>query len=720
MSSNALNIGLPDSGASNLSSFGITLLDSAPRLRINVRVHNQTSRGETWWIVENNETGVSYRLDAKAYAIVERLDGETPVSKILANLSMQDDINEQQALALITQLQQAGLLLGQGEYLDGQPGLQKPSAKWANKFKNPLAVRIPLWDPDRFLTRTTPMLDRCITHFSIAALALIVLAGFIVACQQFTALSNYGLSRAGELSSLLLLVMTYPFIKGIHELAHAFSIKRHGGEVHELGIMCLVFFPVPYVDASASAAFENKQHRIEVASAGIVAELVLAALAILVWANIQQGIVSDIAFSIALVGSISTVLFNGNPLLRFDGYFVLSDWLEIPNLASRARSYCLYLVRRFLLGVEELITPVTARGERRWFVSYFIASSVYRLTVMFGIAVYLIQMMPLFGGLLALLAVTNQIILPTFKCVNYLLTDSELVAHRMRSIGTTVLVMCAMLFGVVFIPLPNWTTLPGVVRMPEASIVRASESGFVRKLVAENGVMVAAGQTIAVLENHNLNKEAQRLTWRLKELEGRRAAVVLESPSEAAQFAESISATSLEIDSVNRRINNHIVTAPTSGQLQYLTNADWQGRFLQQGDTLAHVISNNERKILTVAPESLIAEIRSPQVSARLRSPAEPATSLSAQIVSVTPAGSRDLPDAALGSNHGGSIAVDSRDSSGKHALQQTFQIELVPSAGEKLHPGSSVQVRFDLPASSLGTQIHAGLARLLMKEIQW
>ena len=723
MSIDALNIPLTDHQNASSQELAFSLSESTPRLRKNVEIRTQESRGENWWIVENKETGASYRLDSDTYAIVARLDGSKSLDQLFSDLAIDDELERQHIRSLLEQLQRAELLVLHNELIpsDLRPKQDRYiSGHWIGKLKNPLAIRVPLWDPDAFLTRSTPLLSRCLNGYFISALMLIVVLGVTIAGQQFASLTSYGTARAGELSSFLLLALVYPFIKGIHELAHAYSIKRHGGEVHEMGVMLLVFFPVPYVDASASSIFSLKRQRIEVAAAGIAAELVLAALAILVWANIQHGLLSDVAFSVALIGGLSTLLFNGNPLLRFDGYFVFSDYLEIPNLAPRARSYCLYLIRRFVLGVTGAISPVTARGEPGWFVSYFVASSAYRLIIMFGIAVYLIQLLPLFGLLLAMLAVTNQLLLPTIKSINYLVSAEELSCHRTRSISSASALISIIIIIVAFMPVSNWVTLPGVVSLPDSGIVRASESGFIDEVVIDNGSRVATGQTIAILSNEILDKEADRLNWRIKELEARRAAVILSAPSEAAQFVESINAVQRELNDVNRRIQANSIVAPTSGYLQYVKNAEWQGRYVAEGESLAHIINNDERKITSVVPEAYIAEIRHRDTRTSIRTQAATRTTLQARIATITPAGSRTLSDAAFGSKYGGAIAVDSRDESGKLALEQTFQIELTPLESKNLLPGSTVHIRYDLPRASIATQWYGVISRLLMKEINW
>jgi putative peptide zinc metalloprotease protein len=186
----------------------------------------------------------------------------------------------------------------------------------------------------------------------------------------------------------VLIAVLYPFVKALHELGHGYAVKKWGGEVREMGIMLLVLMPMPYVDASSSLAFRSKWQRAFVSGAGIMVELGLAALALIVWVNVEDGITRAIMFNVMLIGGISTLIFNGNPLLRFDGYYVLCDIIEIPNLATRANRYFISLIQRWLLDIEVREREAVSVAERAWFIAYAMAAFVYRLFIMVTIALF--------------------------------------------------------------------------------------------------------------------------------------------------------------------------------------------------------------------------------------------------------------------------------------------------------------------------------------------
>lgn len=685
-----------------------------PLLRKHVTLVHQTIRGERWWLLENKENGSSFRVDERAFSIIARFDGVNTTG------GLGDD-----AHILVSQLYQNDLIRFSNENVD-EPGLIGRHTKHRQQcgrisVKNPLAIRIALWDPDQFLNaisswRKPSFLSDKVVR-SVAWLTLIV--GVVIAGQQLSTISHYGLARADSLSSLILLALVYPFVKGIHELAHALQIKKYGGEVHEVGIMLLVFFPVPYVNASASAAFPNKYARIKVAMAGIRAELTLAAIGIIIWSYIGAGLLADVAFSIAVLGGVSTLLFNGNPLLRFDGYFAFSDWLEIPNLASRSRAYCLYLIRRFLLGVDDLVSPVTAHGERYWLASYFLLSGLYRLVILFSIAIFLFQLVPVVGALLALFACFNQLILPATKATKYLVTNPELSTHRPQSIGLILLFSAALCYLLFLVPAPHWTSVPSIVRVPETSIVRAQQSGFVEEILHPAGGLITKGDEILQLANDSLIKERETLIWRINELTARRANAMIDSAMQATQHGESITTAQQHLNKVNKEIEQLLIRSSAGGQLDYIHGNDWIGRFVSEGDPIAHVIDDSQRRLIAVVPQGAISDIRSPETTAQLRAFGQTNQSIPAIITRITPSASGELPTAALGSKYGGIITVDSRDEAGTKALEKFFIIELMPTESIQLYPGSRVMIRFEHSKMSFGKQLHAAVSRLMMREFQ-
>ena len=223
--------------------------------------------------------------------------------------------------------------------------------------------------------------------------------------------------RMLEVDNLLLLALVFPLIKALHELGHATATRAGGGEVHDMGVMLLVLMPVPYVDASAASVLRSRWKRALVGAAGMLVELFVAALAFYVWRAAEPGLVRALCFNVMLVAGVSTLVFNGNPLLRYDAYYVLADLIEMPNLAQRATRYWGYLAERWLLRNRDALDPAETAGERAWFVGYGFTSTLYRLFVTVAIALFIGSRFFFFGVVLAAWAVAMMAVVPLVRAL---------------------------------------------------------------------------------------------------------------------------------------------------------------------------------------------------------------------------------------------------------------------------------------------------------------
>src|SRR5690606_23277407 len=231
-------------------------------------------------------------------------------------------------------------------------------------LKSPMSLRIPLVDPDAFLTRAMPWVRPLFGWAGLARwLARVgaALLGGGTHCQELT---TTVIDRVLSTDSLLIMAVCYPLVTAIHARRHGFAARAWGREVREMGVMLLVLFPVPYVDASAASALPNKWQRALVGAAGMVSELFVAGIAALLWVVLEPGLARSFAYNVMLIAGISTVLVNGNPLLRFDGYYILADLLEIPNLGSRANRYWGDLVNRHVFRTHDMPPFDATPGEK--------------------------------------------------------------------------------------------------------------------------------------------------------------------------------------------------------------------------------------------------------------------------------------------------------------------------------------------------------------------
>lgn len=324
-------------------------------------------------------------------------------------------------------------------------------------LRSPLSVRFPLFDPDRFLTATLSLVKPFLGWQAAIVWFCVVASALMLAVTHWPDLTENLTDALFSLENVFLVTLLYPLLKALHELGHGYMVKKWGGEVHEMGIMLLVFMPIPYVEASSSLSFQNKYHRMAVGAAGILVELFVAAVSLHIWLNVEPGIIRAVAFNIMLIAGVSTLLFNGDPLLRFDAYYVLSDYLEIPNLGQRANKFAALVCKRYLLGVEHEESDARSTGEAVWLLIYGVASFIYRIFLSIRIILFVVSKFFFIGIILAIWAGYGMLVAPTVKAVKYLVSDRYMMRKRQRIfwaviVPVTLAAGCLLFFLCLFIP----------------------------------------------------------------------------------------------------------------------------------------------------------------------------------------------------------------------------------------------------------------------------
>ncbi|HSC00733.1 MAG TPA: hypothetical protein VLE45_12520, partial [Burkholderiaceae bacterium] len=520
-------------------------------------------------------------------------------------------------------------------------------------------MRFPLLDPDRFLERTMPAVRPLFGWLGFLAWLAVVGTGAVLAVSHWVDLTENMVDRVLAPQNLLTLWLVYPLVKALHELGHAYATKRWGGEVHEIGIMLLVLTPVPYVDASAAWGFRDKRRRMLVGAMGIAIELFLGALALFVWLNVESGAVRAVAYNVMLISGVSTLLFNGNPLLRFDGYYVLSDAIEIPNLGTRANRYLGYLAQRYLFGIPDADSPAGSRGERIWMVLYGIASFAYRVFIMFVIIRFIAGKFFVVGVLLAAWAIATQVLMPIGKAVAFLANSPAIRRQRARAVAVSAL-LAAGILGLLFAaPAPSWTRAEGVVWVPEEAQVRAGTEGFVERLLAPADSAVSGGQPLIEARDPLLPTQVAVLEAQLDELQAKYDALLLENRVQAALVQEEMVAAAAALERARERTAELVLRSASSGRFVVPNAADLPGRFVGKGQIVAYVVAPKELTVRVAVGQDDIALVRERTRAVEVMLAAWGAEPVPARIRREVPGGSTQLPTAALGRAGGGRFAVD-------------------------------------------------------------
>lgn len=704
-----------------LSSAWYRVAELKPRLVSPLQVTRHVMRDQVWHVLVEPASGRQLRLNPQAYGFAGRCDGSLTVDQIwhqLMELHGDDAPSQDEVLRLLAQLMRLGTL-----QFDSAPQLSMLFARRAEEGArkrraaiNPLALRLRLLDPTRLLDWLEPRL-RFLGRGAFVAWGLMVLAAAIGCLVNWGEIRADGARLLAGVGAFWIAWICYPLTKALHELAHAVAVRRMGGQVHELGISLMFLTPAPYVDASAANAFPRASQRALVSAAGILVELGMAALAAFVWLLVQPGLVRDVAFVLMSLCSLSTLLFNGNPLLRLDGYHVLCDLLELPNLAQRSQAWWRAQWRRFTWGgAASAPMPSLAQGERKWLVGYAPLSLAYRVVLLGGIVLWLGARAWLLG-VLAAGALAVWLAMWVARAMRDALDGPVTPRARARAMGTVAAIVFGGLLLLFAIPVPHPVVARGVVWPPDRAQLRPEAAGFVRELRAGGGEAIPAGASLAVLEDAVLVSEREKLASRLSALYAQQYQALLSDPARAGDVAQDIERTRAELARADEQLDRLQVRAASSGRLVLPHESDLEGSFVARGAMLGYVVTGQPPMVRVALTEENAALVRRGVRTVEARLPGSGAAP--AKLAAEVPAATRQLPHAALGDRQGGPVPVDAADRDGLRTSVPVFLLDVALQEESRSPMGSRAWVRFDLAWEPIGVQWARRLRQLLLKQFQ-
>lgn len=705
-----------------LSGSWYRVAELRPKLRTHARIHRQRFRGQTWYVLRDGATGKLHRFSREAYRVVEQLDGRQTINEIWSRIVAEaaaDAPSQDAVVRLLAQLHADDLLQAEAspdvEEL-AERGTRQKRQKRLQRFMNPMAIRIPLVDPDAFLNRSWPWARHLFGWRGFLAWALVVLSALGLGALHWHELTANLSDQVLATRNLLLLGLIYPLIKALHELGHAYAVKSGDGEVHEMGIMLLVLVPIPYVDATAAGAFRSKRRRALVGAVGMMVELFLAGLAMAVWVLVEPGVVRSIAFNVLFVAGASTLLFNGNPLLRYDGYYVLSDLIEIPNLGTRSTQYWQWLAKRYLFGLSTIEAPRASPGERRWFIFYGAASFFYRTFVMIAITLFIAGEFFFIGVVLALWAAITMFIVPLGKGLAYVVSSPELQRLRARARVVTFGSMAAILLFVFQVPVPLSTHADGVVWVPENAEVRAGADGFVEALQAQTEQAVSASDLLLSARDPALDAEVALGEARVRQFEVQYASAMFDERAQAAVIHQDMEREQAALARAQEKLDALQISAAVTGNLKLARASDLPGRFVKKGELLGYILEDAPPLVRVVVTQDDIALVRQQQAQIEVKIVDRLDRTWPAAMIREVPGGRDSLPSKALSLEGGGRHGTDPRDSTGLRSLQRLFQFDLqLPRDVGSVQVGTRVFVRFHHAAEPLAGQWGRRLRQLFL-----
>ena len=707
--------------------------DLRPRLRATVRVHRQHFRGQLWHVVQDPANEDFFRLHEAAYRFVGMLDGRRSVADAWRTCTGRlgdEALTQTEVVQILGQLYGANLL--QADLPPDAEGLfqrhrKRSRREMTGRLANILFLRIPLFDPDRLLDRLVGVVGLAFTPVGFVLWAILVAAGAWCALSRPAALVSQAeqLLNARQLArNLPLLYAVFILAKLVHEFSHAFACKKFGlqthtgGEVHAMGIMFLVFAPMPFVDASSTWALRSRLHRAVVAAAGMMAELALAAAAAIVWTSTAGAAeswtrnVHAAAYSLMFIASISTLLFNGNPLMRFDGYYILSDLVGIPNLGERSRRYLAYLVKRHVWSVRDAFDPSQSASEAAWLVGYGIASTLFRVFICVKILLMLAERFFLIGSALAAMAVVTWVLLPLGKFVHYLLASPELARSRARAVAITAASAGALLAAVGLIRAPDRQYVEGVVEPARIAFVHAGTDGFVESVLppgqpvkgssaggARPTIVLSAVNRELEVDLRNLLHEQELLTYRIKDAR-RRSAADKRYLNLVQVLEKDLADLGRQIEMSQRALAGLSVAAPFDGTWLSRQAEKLPDAYVRQGERIG-MVADLENVVFRAAAGQRVAGMLLAEADkdVEVRVVSQPSTRLWGRWRCL-PAGHKEPAWKGLSSAQAAPAEPSGADGPG----ERRFEIHITPSKAVRydLLPGQAVVARFQMPPKPL------------------
>lgn len=702
-----------------------------PRLAPHVRLRRQLLRGESWIVLADETSGRSVRLNRQAYAVAGRFDGRLSVQAVWEALqSLEDEpATQDEVVDLLVRLREAALIDFDrpADFATLLPHLDRARPK--PRF-NPIAWRLPLGNPTRLLERLRPV-QRLLSSPATFVLWLAGIAGLLLlGVQQAPALWDHAARWMTTPRYALLAVLLYIPIKLVHELAHGMAVRRWGGQVHEAGITLMMGLPVPYVNASAASSFTEPRQRIAVSAAGIMAELAIASVALPLWLWLEPGLARDIAFVTLVVTTVSTLLFNANPLQRLDGYYIATDWLELPNLGPRSRAWWFDWLRRRLLRLPELEPMPLAPGERAWLVAYAPLSWLYTIVITTVAVLWLGGVSLVLGAAAAVLLIALLVVRPVFSLIGQLARSAQAqraAGARLRLAGGLLAVLLA---GALLLPMPHHQLARGVVWPADRAQLRAGSAGFVGTLHRQDGDRVEAGELVVELLNPKLRSDHTRQLARVSALESELFHALAGDAVAAAKTRSELAAAQSELAQLDEKLAGLAVRAQVAGRLALPAAGDLAERYVAGGQLLGQVLTGAPPTVRVALPEDRASDLgeRLQGVSVRLAD--APAGAWPARLLRDSIGAVPTLPNAALSQRHGGDVVTDPQDPDDRRTLRPVVLLDVqlldtppsfappaIAAPGTAGTPGERIGVRawvrFDQGRTPLALQFAAWLQRL-------
>lgn len=673
-----------------------------------IKITQQSQRGEIAVIVLNTLTNQQFSTTPFVAKIIECFAAGSTLKQVIERNQFTQNMDSEEWLNLLSQLINSETLISPELSNDQLKFEVKNTLQREQRYRvlyKPWLIKIPLLNPNQILN-TLSRHCRWLWHPATFAIWLLaILTATTTAFQNLDQLLDFWDTRFLSPRNLGIAFVAYLFLKTLHELGHGLAAKHWGAEVIDAGIIFIFFVPMPYIDVSHSSTFPSKQQRLIVSAAGMIVELFIASTALFVWQLADSVFVKEVCINIMIIGALSSVLFNANPLLKFDGHYILSDILEIANLSQRST---VALRASLLTRLFNLPTPSPAHSvkEHKILTTYGFLSLLYRLSISLVIASYIASQYLAFGLILGAWLIISQVLKPSFSLFSFILKTAR-EQQKLTPVATRLGVGTFLLAVIIFVvPISQSTVVQGML-LPsgKASIVSNAE-GFITHIHVNEGEAVSTGDILLTIENRSVEKQLNYLANQLDEYQTLAYRYSTEDPSQADFYRQKIRALKVEQENLLEQRDSLTVRSPYTGVFLSDNLDSKSGVYIKKGEHIGVVTNNKNVEIIALANEKLIQRLDDYQDieiwlydgGSNIHTP---------QSVKKTPAALSELPNKYFSLAYGGNVELDSQHQDTLIPLRPTYQIEL---SGFTLNTtpkfGSRANIKFVHSRSPLAFQL--------------
>lgn len=634
------------------------------RLRTDLVFRRQVSgAASSYYVIEDPVRSNFHRVGMAEYTFISLLDGNTSIAAAVAETATRaggEAFTETQAAALSSWLVDSGLASTDQSASSARLNLAagKVQRKKVRERLNPLMLKVSLGNPKHVLNFCEPVTSWFFGSIGFCFWAVAVVLGGYLVSAHWSQLSSVRTVLSPD--NWIWLAITWLVLKFIHETAHGIACRRFGGHCSEAGLMFLLFVPLPYVNVTTSWRFGSRWKRVIVAAAGMYAEVFLAAVAMMVWTETESEIIRHHAVNVMVTAGVSTLLFNCNPLMKFDGYYILCDLIQVPNLAMHGQQDFHFCVKRLFLGVTGQ-APEWPEGHWVLIRLYGIAAFAWRILICFSLAFAAGQIFHGAGIVLAVAAVVLWVAVPTWEFAEYLVVGDRVnPPKRLRLAGLSIAFTLVGLLIWHKVPYVERLRFPAIVAYEPVIAIRAAASGFVTVVAVETGAEVEAGTVLLRLHNPELEARIVQLKLAIEQSDlsatgfhrqGHLAAWQVEQKNKVA-----LQARLSELEDQHRKLT---ITATKSGTVLSRDPGDLYGQWVNVGSQVLALGNRDEQSIQFVVSQQHIDDIGnkvSGPVKVAIWGVAD--TLYEGTVSTIEPRGSTSLRFPALAAVAGGPLAV--------------------------------------------------------------